>query len=175
MDYRICRNKRPGRLIFRSSKKFQNPSNPIGFVYSPPLKNHPLKPIDFMYSPLWKITVSGGRLFRGGRLLWKIRYVFFIVWLIHNFKRLNQHMQRLRAWRIQFQEENTVAERQHTVKRISRIDYIWSDTRQTIYCSRPTKLIRVVRDHISGEVPGSDSSNSIFSKFQLRRVVFEFF
>ena len=49
--YRICRNKRPGRLIFKSKKKFQNPSvlctppplwkfqNPsesVGFVYSPP-------------------------------------------------------------------------------------------------------------------------------------------
>ena len=35
-SYRICRNKRPGRLIFRCNKKtFHNPSEPIGFVYSP--------------------------------------------------------------------------------------------------------------------------------------------
>ena len=55
--YRICRNKGPGSLIFRSNKKtFQNPTNPIGFMYSPPLKNHPSQPIGFMYSPLWKIT-----------------------------------------------------------------------------------------------------------------------
>ena len=39
--YRICRNKHPGRLISKSNKNhFQNPSKPIGFVYS----------------PLWKIT-----------------------------------------------------------------------------------------------------------------------
>ena len=35
--YRICRNKRPGRLIFRRNKKIP-------------------KAIGFMYSPLWKIT-----------------------------------------------------------------------------------------------------------------------
>ena len=41
IKHRICRNKRPGRLIFRSNKNtFQIPPNPIGFVYS----------------PLWKIT-----------------------------------------------------------------------------------------------------------------------
>ena len=34
--YRICRNKRPGRLILKSNKRtFQNQSKPIGFVYSP--------------------------------------------------------------------------------------------------------------------------------------------
>ena len=37
-------------------------------------ENHPSKPIGFVYSPLWKITVFGGRLFRGGRLFWQIRY-----------------------------------------------------------------------------------------------------
>ena len=78
--YRICPNKRPGRLIF-------HPSKPIGFVYSPPmktthqnpsvlctppfekspikahrfcvlppLKDHPSKTIGFVYSPLWKLT-----------------------------------------------------------------------------------------------------------------------
>ena len=37
MEYRICQNKRPERLIFRiNKKKFQNPSQPIGFVYPPP-------------------------------------------------------------------------------------------------------------------------------------------
>ena len=40
-NYRICRNKRPRRLISRNNREtFQNPPNPIGFVYS----------------PLWKIT-----------------------------------------------------------------------------------------------------------------------
>ena len=35
-DFRICRNKCPGRLIFRSNREnFQNPSKSIGFVYSP--------------------------------------------------------------------------------------------------------------------------------------------
>ena len=38
------------------------------------MKNHPPKPIGFVYSPLWKIIVFGGRLFRGGRLFWQIRY-----------------------------------------------------------------------------------------------------
>ena len=67
--YRICRNKRPERLIFRSNnKKFQNPSvsctppfekSPINshrFCVLPPLKNHPSTAIGFVYSPLWKIT-----------------------------------------------------------------------------------------------------------------------
>ena len=67
--YRICRNKRPGRLIFRSNKKtFQNPSvlcTPSfekslipthQFCVLPPLKYHPSQPIGFVYSPLWKIT-----------------------------------------------------------------------------------------------------------------------
>ena len=72
--HRIYRNKRPGRLIFKSNKKtFQNSSKPIGFMYSPlwkitppkaigfvysppPLKNHLSKPIGFVYSPLWKVT-----------------------------------------------------------------------------------------------------------------------
>ena len=82
--YRICRNKRPGRLIFRSTKKHSkthrfhvlpplknHPSKAIGFMYSPfekssikahrfyvlpPLKNHSSKAIGFVYSPLWEIT-----------------------------------------------------------------------------------------------------------------------
>ena len=83
--YLICRNKRPGRLIFRSNRKtFQNLSvlctppfekspmkspsvlctppfekSPIKshrFCVLPPLKNHPSKAIGFVYSPLWKIT-----------------------------------------------------------------------------------------------------------------------
>ena len=33
------------------------------------------KAIGFVYSPLWKITVFGGRLFRGGRLLRQIRWL----------------------------------------------------------------------------------------------------
>ena len=53
--YRICRNKRPWRLIFWS-KKIPNPSQPIGFMYSPLWKITHQKPIGFMYSPLWKIT-----------------------------------------------------------------------------------------------------------------------
>ena len=62
--YRICWNKHPGRLIFRSniniSKTHQKPS----VCVLPPLKYHPSKDIGFVYSPLWKITVFGGRLFR---------------------------------------------------------------------------------------------------------------
>ena len=83
--HRICRNKHPGRLIFRSNKKNQKPlvlctppallrfthqspsvlctppfeKSPIKthrFCVLPPLKNHPSKPIGFVYSPLWKIT-----------------------------------------------------------------------------------------------------------------------
>ena len=70
--YRICRNKHPGRLIFRSNKTnpktHQNPSvlctppfekSPIKahwFCVLPPLKSHPSKPIGFVYSPLWKVT-----------------------------------------------------------------------------------------------------------------------
>ena len=51
--YRICRNKRPGRLIFRSKKKFPKP---IGFVYSPLWKiTHP-NPSVLCTPPLWKIT-----------------------------------------------------------------------------------------------------------------------
>ena len=72
--HHIFRNKRPERLTFRSNKKiFQNPSKPIGFVYSPlwkithqspsvlctpPFENHPSKPIGFVYTPLWKITLQ---------------------------------------------------------------------------------------------------------------------
>ena len=41
-----------------------------------PLKNHPSQPIGFVYSSLWKIIVFGGRLFRGERLFWQIRYVY---------------------------------------------------------------------------------------------------
>ena len=73
--YRICRNKRPGRLIFRSKKKLPKPIKPHRFCVLPPLKNHPSKAIGFVYSPLWKITVFGGRLFQGGRLFRQIRYV----------------------------------------------------------------------------------------------------
>ena len=51
-EYRICPNKRPGRLIFRDKKKF---SKPHRFHVLPPLKNHPSKLIGFVYSPLWKI------------------------------------------------------------------------------------------------------------------------
>ena len=51
--YHICRNKRPGRLIFGSNKKtFQNPS----VLCTPPFENHPSKATGFVYSPLGKIT-----------------------------------------------------------------------------------------------------------------------
>ena len=34
--YRVCRNKGPGRLIFRSNKKYSKTHQyPVGFVYSP--------------------------------------------------------------------------------------------------------------------------------------------
>ena len=78
--YHIYRNKRPGRLIFRSNKQISkihqkpsvlrtppplknHPSKLIGFMYSNLLKNHPSKPFSFTYSPLWEITVFGGQLF----------------------------------------------------------------------------------------------------------------
>ena len=67
-DYRICQNKRPRRLIFRSNKKtIPKPIKPHRFCVLPPLKTHPSKSISFKYSPLWKITVFGGRLF------WQVR------------------------------------------------------------------------------------------------------
>ena len=72
LKYNICRNKRPGHLIFESSKiiskAHHNPlvlctppfeKSPIKshrFHVLPPLKNHPSQPIGFVYSPLWKIT-----------------------------------------------------------------------------------------------------------------------
>ena len=82
IPYRICRNKCPGRLIFRDNKKiFQNPSKAIGFVYFllwktspskshrfhvlPPLKNHPNKPHRFCVLPplknhcFWWALISG--------------------------------------------------------------------------------------------------------------------
>ena len=49
----ICRNKRPGRLIFRSNKKH---SKSHRFCVLPPLKTHPPEAIGFVYSPLWKLT-----------------------------------------------------------------------------------------------------------------------
>ena len=58
--YRICRNKRPGRLIF-SSNKLKHSLKPIRthrFCVLPPLRNHPSEPIGFVYSPLWEITPS---------------------------------------------------------------------------------------------------------------------
>ena len=52
--YHICRNKRPGRLIFRSNNEtFPNPSQPIGFVYSPFEKSH-IKAHWFCVLPPWK-------------------------------------------------------------------------------------------------------------------------
>ena len=53
MYHRICRNKRPGRLIYGNNKKNSKTNR---FCALPPLKNHPPKAIGFMYSPLWKIT-----------------------------------------------------------------------------------------------------------------------
>ena len=54
--YRICRNKHPGRLIFRSNKKNIPKSIKTNrFCVLPPLKNHPSKLVGFVYSPLWKI------------------------------------------------------------------------------------------------------------------------
>ena len=87
--YRIFRNKRPGCLIFRSSKKtFPNPSRPIGFVYSPllkithqnpsvlctpPFEKSPIKTHRFCVLLLLKNHFFGERLFRGGRLFRQIR------------------------------------------------------------------------------------------------------
>ena len=68
-QHRICRNKRPERLILeaieKNSKTFRfhvlppfekSPIKTFRFCVLPPLKNHPSKPFGFMYSPLWKIT-----------------------------------------------------------------------------------------------------------------------
>ena len=54
--YRICRNKRPGRLIFRSKKNIPKPIQIHRFCVLPALRNHLSKHIGFVYSPLWKIT-----------------------------------------------------------------------------------------------------------------------
>ena len=71
---RVCENKRPGRLIFRSNKKFpklikthqfcvlpppfeKSPIKTHRFcVLPPPFEKSPIKTRRFMYSPLWKIT-----------------------------------------------------------------------------------------------------------------------
>ena len=69
------------------------------FCVLPPLKNHPSWPIGFVYSPLWKMTVFGGCLFRGGRLLRQIRYIdlnrteaaciaFIVIWFKKDHRRL---------------------------------------------------------------------------------------
>ena len=58
ITHRICRNKRPGRLIFRSKKRnFNTHQKPSVFCV------------------LWKITVFGERLFWVGRLFRQIRYI----------------------------------------------------------------------------------------------------
>ena len=55
--HRICRNKRPGRLIFEARKNIPKSLNrTFRFCVVPPLKNHSSKPIGFVYSPLWKIN-----------------------------------------------------------------------------------------------------------------------
>ena len=60
-----------------------HPSKPHRFCVLPPLKNHPSKAIGSVYSPLWKITVFGERLFRGGRLFRQIWYTaFYAQWII---------------------------------------------------------------------------------------------
>ena len=61
------------RRFYVLSPLKNHPSKTHRFCVLPPLKNHPSRPVGFMYSPLWKITVSSGRLFRGGRLFWQIR------------------------------------------------------------------------------------------------------
>ena len=59
---RICRNKRPGRLIFRSNKKtFQNPSKPIGFMYSPLWKIIHQKPSVLCTPPFEKSPIKSHR------------------------------------------------------------------------------------------------------------------
>ena len=58
---RICRNKRPGRLILRSnktnSKTHQNPS----VLCTPPFENHSPKPVGFVYSPFEKSPIKTHR------------------------------------------------------------------------------------------------------------------
>ena len=54
--YSICRNKRPGSLIFRSNIKIPKTIKSHRFCVLPPLKNHPSTPIGLVCSPLWKIT-----------------------------------------------------------------------------------------------------------------------
>ena len=52
--YRICQNKRPGRLIF-TSKKFQNPPKAIGFACSPLWNIFHQRPSVLCTPPLWEI------------------------------------------------------------------------------------------------------------------------
>ena len=55
LGYRICQNKRPVRLIFRSKKLFQNPSRPISLC-TPPFEKSPIKSHRFCVLPPLKIT-----------------------------------------------------------------------------------------------------------------------
>ena len=53
--YVICRNKRPGRLIFRSNKNKAIYQQPSVSCTTPLWKIIHQSPFGFMYSPLWKI------------------------------------------------------------------------------------------------------------------------
>ena len=63
--YRICRNKRPGRLIFRSKKHFSKPIKSHRFCVLPPLKTSPIKAHWFCVLPplkshcFWWALISG--------------------------------------------------------------------------------------------------------------------
>ena len=72
----ICQNKRPECLISRSKKKDSTTHQSPSVLCTPPFEKSPIKSLRFVYSPLWKITVFGGRLFRGGRLFGQIRWTF---------------------------------------------------------------------------------------------------
>ena len=68
-NYRICQDKRLGRLMFSSNKNISNPS--VVCTPPPPVKITYQNP-SIVCTPLWKITVFDGRLF------WQIRYLMFL-------------------------------------------------------------------------------------------------
>ena len=62
----ICRNKRPGRLIFRNNKKISKPIKSHRFCVLPPLENPPSQAIGFVSSPFEKSLFLVGAYFEVG-------------------------------------------------------------------------------------------------------------
>ena len=101
--YRTCRNKRPGRSIFRiNQKNSETHQTPIGFVYSPlwkithqkpsvlctpPFEKSPIKSHRFCVLPPLKIHCFWWALILGGRLFRQIRYFMsnnIFMWIVSN-------------------------------------------------------------------------------------------